>query len=74
MVSLSIKSWVFGVVVGYLGYGLLCGEFVNNLFTLILVAAVVAGNMFVLVVGTAYVTEITLGARQGWSSLSPSRS
>jgi hypothetical protein len=53
MVTLSIKAWLFGVVVAYLGFGLLQGEFVNNLFTLVLVASVVAGNMFVLVVGTS---------------------
>lgn len=52
MVALNIKAFCFGIITGFLGFAMLQTEFVNNLFTLILIAAVISGNFYVLLVGT----------------------
>lgn len=51
MVALSIKALLFGIVSGFLAFSMVSDEFVNNVFTCILITSVVSGNMFVLLVG-----------------------
>ena len=54
MVALNIKALCFGVITGFLGFAMLQTEFVNNLFTLILVSSVISGNFYILLVGRPF--------------------
>jgi hypothetical protein len=59
MIRLSAKAFIFGVVTSFLAFSMIADDFVSNIFGLIFINAVICSNLFVLLIGTPPLTQIT---------------
>jgi biotin transporter BioY len=63
MVSMHINSLAFGIVCSFFAYAIEYDEFVTNIFTTVLIASVIAGNLIILYLGTVSLSQTTPAAK-----------
>ena len=51
LVALLIKSMIFGILTSFLSFCMIQTSFINNIYTMILINSVVAGNLYILILG-----------------------